>query len=107
VEISGTCENPDAVKQAVCEEITLRKEKFFTREEFDRTKKAVYANFLFGFDSTEKIATDFLSFIFADNDMLDYPIAISNVTYEDAKEVLNSSFDINKCVLSIIFPKNN
>jgi predicted Zn-dependent peptidase len=105
VEISGSCENPDGVKQAVCEEITLRKEEFFTREEFERTKKAVYANFLFNFDSTEEIATDFLSFIFADNDMLDYPAAISSVTYEEAKETLISSYDISKCVLSIIFPK--
>jgi len=105
VDIAGSCENPDGVKEAVCEEITKRKEQFFTREEFERTKRAVYANFLFNFDSTERIATDFLTYIFADTDMLDFPAAISNVTYEDAMEELSASYDTGKCVLSIIFPK--
>ncbi|HAN20206.1 MAG: hypothetical protein A2Y15_09785 [Clostridiales bacterium GWF2_36_10] len=106
VEVSGSCENPDAVKDAVCEEITLRKIKFFTEEEFERAKRVVYANNLHNFNSTEDIATSFLSYIFTGTDILDYPVIISDVTYEDAKNTLLSSYDINKCALSIVFPKN-
>lgn len=106
-EISGSCENPDDVKQAVCDEITRRKAEFFTEEEFKRAKRVVYAGNLYTFDSTEQIATGFLSFAFEGSDILDYPDVISKVTYEEAKNTLLSSFDINKCVLSIVFPKNN
>ncbi|PKM61553.1 MAG: hypothetical protein CVU97_07040 [Firmicutes bacterium HGW-Firmicutes-21] len=105
-EISGSCEDPDLVKKAVCEEITHRRDNFFTAEEFETAKRVVYANNLHNFDSTEDIATDFLSYVFAESDILDYPAVISGVTYEDAKNTFLSSFDINKSVLSIIFPKN-
>lgn len=106
VDIAGSCENPDGVKKAVCEEITLRKNNFFTEEEFESAKRVVYANNLRNFDSTDEIATDFLSYIFTGNDILDFPAAISNVTYEDAKNTLLSSYNIDKCVLSIVFPKS-
>ena len=104
-EISGSCEDPDGVKKAVCEEIALRREKFFTEEEFERAKKAVYANFLFNFDSTEQIANNFLFFVFSGNDILDYPDVISNVTYEDVKNSLLSTLDVSKCAISIVFPR--
>ncbi len=51
------------------------------------------------------IATGFLSFVFSGNDMLEYPSIVSSVSYEESKERLMSSFDINKCVISIVFPK--
>ncbi|HBR31632.1 MAG TPA: hypothetical protein DD733_06075 [Clostridiales bacterium] len=105
IEISGSCDNPDDVKKAVCEEIALRKNVFFTKEEFDRAKRVVYANNIYNFDSTEVIATGFLSFVFSGNDMLEYPSIVSSVSYEESKERLMSSFDINKCVISIVFPK--
>lgn len=107
IEISGSCDFPDDVKKAVCEEIILRKEEFFTEEEFERAKRVVYASNLYSFDSTEEIATDFLSFVFSGNDILEYPAVISAVTYEETKNQLLSSYDITKCVISIIFPKKS
>lgn len=104
-EISGSCEDPDGVMKAVCEEINKRKENFFTKEEFESAKRVVYANNLHNFDSTEDIATDFLSFVFAGCDILDYPEAISDVTYDDVKNTLLSDYDTEKCVLSIVIPK--
>ncbi len=107
VEISGSCEEPDKVRQAVCEEIIRRRSEFFSPEEFERAKRVVYARNLHNFDSTEDIATDFLSFVFSGTDMLDYPSAISDVSYQEARNIFMSSYDTEKCVLSIVFPKKN
>ncbi len=106
VEIAGSDEDPDQIKQVVCEEIQKRRQTFFTGEDFDRAKRVVYASSLLSFNSTDRIANNFLSFAFEDGDFFDYPSIISAVDYDKAKELFLSVFNIDNIAMSVVSPNN-
>lgn len=87
------------------EHITAVKETGFSDTDFQRAKKALYADTICDYDSVENIADTFVSFYFEGDDMLDYPDIVANLTKDYTEECLRRLFDINNMCLSVIFPK--
>jgi len=103
-EISGYSSQPDKVYNEILAEIEKYKESGFDKEDFERVKRVFYASNIRSFNSTEEIANEFISYVFKDFDMLDYPEVISSVTLEDITKRFNNSFIEEHIVLSKILP---
>ena len=103
-EISGYSNDPDEVYRQILAEIEAYKQSGFEKDDFERVKRVFYASNLRYFNSTEDIANEFLTHIFRDFDMLDYPEVISSVTLEDVTKRFNSDFVEDRIVLSKILP---
>lgn len=104
-EVSAYCNDPEALKIAVCEEIDKRREQYFTEEEFETAKRVVYANNLFNFDSTDDIANTFMSFWQSEGDYLAYSALLSEITYAEAKDIFRRTVRTDRCAMSVVFPK--
>ncbi len=105
VEISGAANDPEKLFDEICREITYRKQHFFDKSDFERIKKAVYADNLFDFESTESIANSFLTYKFEGGDMLDYAIILAEIDYDTVKDIFMQCYDVEKAVLSTVTPK--
>ncbi len=105
VTIGGSGEEPERVFEEIKKEIEARKENFFTEEEFERAKKALYAAQLSCFDGTEQIVSTFLSLIFEGMDLLDLADYIAATTYEDVKRCFEENYKTERMAISIIVPK--
>ncbi len=103
--ISGSGETPDKVFDEIKKEIEARKENFFTEEEFERAKKALYAAQLSCFDGTEQIVSTFLSLVFEGMDLLDLADYIAATTYEDVKKCFDKNFRTDRMAISVIEPR--
>ena len=103
-EISGYSNEPDEVYKEILSEIESYKKTGFDKEDFERVKRVFYASNLRYFNSTEDIANEFLTHIFRDFDMLDYPEVITSVTLKDVTARFNEDFIEERIVLSKILP---
>ncbi len=102
--IFGEGTDPDEVFARFKSCVESAKENGLPREDFERSKRALYAAMIRWFDSTEDIANNFLQFKLDDGDLLDYADAIASVTYEDVAELLNTAFKDEYYSLAIVKP---
>ncbi|MBE6571585.1 MAG: insulinase family protein [Ruminococcaceae bacterium] len=103
-EISGYSNEPDKVYEQILAEIEKYKSSGFDKEDFERVKRVFYAANLRYFNSTEDIANEFITHVFRDFDMLEYPSVISEVTIDDVTHRFNQDFIKDRIVLSKVLP---
>lgn len=107
ISIEGVADDPDMVAQAVKNEIAKRKSFFFTKEEFLRAKKVIYATECLSFNSTSETANRLASAALEGCDMLDYASVIQNTCYEEVKARFMKGYDMEKSCISIVFPEED
>ncbi len=95
---------PDAVFARFKNCVEDAKANGLCREDFERSKRALYAAMIKWFDSTEEIANNFLQFKLDGGDLLDYADVISEVTYEDAVKLFEDAFKDEFYSLVIVKP---
>ena len=100
----GESSEPDTVYARFCEYVENAKKNGLSKEDFERSKRALYANMVKWFDSTDDIANNFLSFALDDGDLLDYTEAMSGVTYEDVTKLLFEAFKPEYYCLAVVKP---
>lgn len=105
-EVEAYCNDPQALRRAVCEEIDDRRERYFTPEEFEAAKRVVYANNLFTFNSTDEIANAFMDYRMADGDYFTYSALLPTIGYEEAKEIFRRTIRTDRCAMSVVYPKD-
>lgn len=105
ISVEGAADDPEAVCEAVKGEIQKRKNTFFTPEEFNRAKKVIYATECLSFNSTSETANRLAAAALEGCDMFDYASIIGNLTYEGVKSRFNASYDMEKSVLSVVYPE--
>ncbi len=105
VSVEGIADDPDKVYDAIKEEIKKRKNTFFTEEEFVRAKKVIYATECLSFNSTSETANRLAAAALEGCDMFDYAEIIGNITYEGVKDRFMQGYDMEKSVISIVFPE--
>ncbi len=104
ISISGESDDPNEVYSRFKKYISLYLEEGPDKDDFERCKRVVYANFIKSFDSTDAIANNFLNFIFDDGDMLDFVDIIGEISYEDIVNTLHKMFNEECIALVTIFP---
>lgn len=100
----GESRRPEAVYRAIRETVGKAK-AILTREDFERSRRAVYARSVKDWNSTTEIAESFMDFAFSDTDMLRYPDVIASVTFEDLLSRIDRSYRTSRLVLSVVKPK--
>ncbi len=74
------------------------------KEDFERSRKAVYSRAVQDWNSTTEIAENFMDFAFSGTDMLDYPGIISAVSFEDIQRRISLSYKPSRLVMSVVKP---
>ncbi len=96
--------NPDEVYSRVKNAVENAKKNGLSKEDFERSKRALYASSVKSFDSTDSIANSFLHYKIDGGDILDYVDIISEVKYEDVCELLDKAFKDEYYTLCIVKP---
>ncbi|MBR2616498.1 MAG: insulinase family protein [Clostridia bacterium] len=100
----GESRRPETVYRRIRETVK-RAGELLSREDFERSRRAVYGRAVKDWNSTTEIAESFMDFAFSGTDMLDYPSAIESVTFEDLLERVKKSYRTDRMVLSVVKPK--
>ena len=106
IELSGYSKKPEVLFEKIKDCIRHAKENGFDEKDFERVKKAQYADILFDFDSPESVTDSFVSFALEGDDMFDYPDIMAGITKEYAEKCLDLFSDDCMC-LSVITPKED
>jgi len=103
-EISGESSEPETVYARIRDYIEKVKRQGLDRTSFERCKKVIFADFIKGFDSTEEIACEMMSYIFEDCDLFDYADVIKDLDYDYTQKLMTEMFDEDAFALSTVYP---
>ena len=104
VAVSGESQNPEKVREIVLSEIENLKNEGILKEEIERTKKALLGSYIKMFNSVSAISHSFMSNIFKGIMPFDFFDIINDIKDEDIINRLNTYFDAEKTVLSVVNP---
>ena len=99
----GESSRPETVYRSVRDTVK-RAADLITEEDFQRSRRAVYARAVQDWNSTTEIAENFMDFAFSGTDMMDYPEAVASVSFEDLKNRIRLSYRCDRLVQSIVKP---
>ena len=102
--ITGECDTPETVEARLWEYLNRVKREGIDREEFERCRRALYADEIRNYDSTEDIATALLTFVFDGVELFDYPNVIEALTLEELTPLLDEMIDRSAICLSVVYP---
>ncbi len=102
--ITGECDTPQAVEERLWNFLNRIKREGMDREDFERCRRALYADEIRNYDSTEDIATELLTFVFDGVELFDYPDVIASLTFEELSPLLDEMLDRSAFCLSVIYP---
>ncbi|MBE6596411.1 MAG: insulinase family protein [Ruminococcaceae bacterium] len=102
--IAGEADDPEAVYSRIVEYIENAKKSGFSREDFERAKRVMYAEFVRWFDSADSIANNLLSFTLDGTDMLGYAEIISELTLDEVEALLHSALCEEYFAMSVVYP---
>ena len=104
VMISGESDAPERLLEKIKEHIRECREKGLDRDDFEREKKCAYASYVSDFDSTEDIAFALTSYAYDNVDLFEYIDVIDSISFEYVTELLDTVFDEDCFVLSVVRP---
>ena len=105
--IAAEADDPKKVLDEILKYIEELKIKGIAYEDFVRSKRSLYADFVKSFDHIDNIVNDLMVFSFDGAEMLSYLDIIESVTYEDVTALLATAFDKEKITLSVVLPLEN
>ena len=100
---SGESNDPQAVADAIWEEISKFRREGIPQDAYERSKRALYGEAISALNSTSSISNALLSFSFKGRELFTYIDALAELTLEEVQQKL-SVFDKEKSVLSVIRP---
>lgn len=99
----GESNEPEKVKDAICNEITALKESGIDNSVFDVVKKKLYGEEIIRFNDVEETVSSFVESAVSGYGVYDYIEALQSVTAEDINERI-AKIDLENVVLSVIRP---
>lgn len=103
-EIFGESSDPDAVFARVQECVEDAKKNGLPAEDFERSRRALYAAMVKCFDSTDDIANYLLNYVLDDGDLLDYVDILSKVTLDDVTALLHKAYKPEYYSMAVVKP---
>ena len=100
--ISGEGDHPYAVYNRFCAYMQDVKEKGLSREDFERSRRILYGDYVTSFDATEDIAQNLLTYAMDGVDLFSFIPTVESLTYEEIAELLQSCFIPEQYTLSVI-----
>lgn len=100
--MSAETKNPELLKDLIQKEIMDRKESGLSKEGFLRIKKKMIGRHLSSFNSTQYIASTFMSYYMKGIELFDYLETLENITFETVVERFEEHYDLNYSTVSIV-----
>lgn len=100
----GESDDPDKVVSRLFAYVEKLKREGISEEDLERSRRVLYADEVRGYDSTEEIALQMLSFAMDDLDPFLYPQLIRKVSKKEVERLLYELFSKESMSLSIIRP---
>ncbi len=108
--ISGECDDPSVVMTAFVDFIDRLHKTGLSRDDFDRVRRILYADYVSGFDSTEDIASALFDYA-VDSlhtkkpvGVYDYLNAVEALTFADVCTLFDTTFSGRQYALSTVLP---
>ena len=105
--LEGESDDPERFLDELKAYIGRVSEQGINREDFERTKKVLFAEQVKGFDSTEGIGDAIFSCDYDNIGVFDYFEILNSVTYQDVQNAFNKFFAHPSITLSVVEPLNN
>ena len=102
--LTGECDDPEEIERRFLSFLEEAKREGVSREDFERCRRALYADVIRYYDSTEDIATELLTFVFDGGELFDYPSVIESLTWEEINTLLLELPDRSALCLSAVYP---
>ncbi|MBQ8146712.1 MAG: insulinase family protein [Clostridia bacterium] len=102
--VSSESSDPELVYSKFVEYIENVKKNGIDKEEFELSKRTIYASNIKSFDSTEDIANNFIFNHFDEGDLLDAPEIIEAIDIEYVTKLLNDCFKEEYYAMSVVNP---
>ncbi len=102
--LAGEAEYPRAVLCEIMAELRALSVTGLSREDFQRSRKVMLAEFIKTFDSTDSIANNLFHFICEDCELLSYVELLESVTFEEVCSLFETAFSEEATALSVILP---
>ena len=103
--ISGASRNPEIMKERLLKEIQEIKQNGINKEDFERTKKMIYGDYIKQYNDVATIARIFLNDFMNGINSFDYLEEITAIDLDEVKQTLEDNFKSDKIVFSVV--KNN
>lgn len=100
--IQGQSREPEKLLELIKQEIKKIKNNGISKENFDRVRKAVYADYIKEYNSIEEISTMFLADYFKGINSFDYLEEFNSVTVAYTEQILKEVFVEENITLSVI-----
>ena len=102
--ISGEGDHPHRVYEAFCDYIASVKAQGLSQEDFERSRRILYADYVTGFDATEDIAQSLLTYAMDGIDLFDFIPTVTSMTLSEVSDLFYESFSPDQFVLSVVWP---
>ncbi len=102
--LGGEADDVEKTVEAILKEIEAVKEKGFSEEEFELTKKSSWGRQIRAYNSLEAVANSFCSNFFLGIGMFDFTKVFSDITLADVNERIKKMFTENYSV-SVVTPE--
>ena len=103
-DLSGECDDPDAVMEAFLAFVERIRREGLPREDFERAKRVIYADFVAAFDTTEDVASLLGSYTQDGLCAYDFFDALESVTFLDVETLFDRVFRPEQYTLSAVLP---
>ncbi len=103
--LSGLSKDPRRLYEELCVGLENYAQTGFSDADFERTKKAIYADLVFSFESSESVSESVVSFFFENDDYFEYPSVVASIDKAFTEAIFKKLFVRDNTCISIIFPK--
>lgn len=102
--IDGESSDPNAVYEAVINEVEETRKNGLSKEDFERIKKVVWGEYIRSQNDVEDYAVTFLQMLFMDIDYFNFYDVYKTITFEDVQKRFEEHFVKEHSALSVINP---
>ena len=102
--ISAEAQNPEDIYNRFVEYIEITKKQGLSSEEFELSKRTIYASHIKSFDSVENIGDNFIYNLFDGADLLDAADIINSITLDYVEKLLHQLYNEEAYAMSIVNP---
>ena len=103
-DLSGECDDPDVVMEAFSSYVESIRKEGLSREDLERAKRVIYADFVAAFDTTEDVASLLGSYTQDGLCAYDFFDALESITLSEAEALFDRAFRPEQYTLSAVLP---
>jgi predicted Zn-dependent peptidase len=102
--LTGEADDPDGIFESFCAYVDSLHRNGLSREDFEISRRILYADFVTGFDSTEEIAGTLCGYALDGLDPFEFLAVTQEMTFEDVEALFESSFRSEHFAMSVVVP---